>query len=76
MGIQAVSTGDESAHVKGLKRLECAKAVGQPGYICDYVVTLSMNVTLPASLSEIMNSGQLTQARFVRMENGWMLMPN
>jgi hypothetical protein len=74
--IGAVSTGDESASIEGLKRLECAKAVGQPGYICDYVMSLSMNLTLPESLKSILSSGQVTQARFVRMAKGWMIMPN
>jgi hypothetical protein len=35
---------DQQAHITGLKRLECSKAMGKPGYICDYVVSFSVNV--------------------------------
>jgi hypothetical protein len=65
---------DQQAHITGLKRLECSKAMGKPGYICDYVVSFSVNVPLPPSMGQMMD-GQIAEARFLKIQNGWMLMP-
>jgi hypothetical protein len=65
---------DQQAHITRLQRLECSKAVGKPGYICDYIVGLSVNVPLPPSMGQMME-GQTAEARFLKMQNGWMMMP-
>ena len=62
-----------SMGLTGFKRIACEKAVGQPGFVCDYVISYSSS---SRSMAEILDaigaSGAVTQGRFVQMQNGWL----
>jgi hypothetical protein len=74
MLINSQGNYDQQAQITRLKRLECSKAVGKPGYICDYILGFSVNVPLPPLMGQMMD-GQITEARFLKAENGWMMTP-
>lgn len=58
------------------RKIACEKAQGEPGYYCDYSAGLSTNLALPPSMAGMLQQAAVAQARFVRRENGWMMMPS
>lgn len=49
---------------------------GYPGYRCDYIIGLSQsNPIMTGWLGSLLRSGQLTEARFVKSQFGWLLVP-
>jgi hypothetical protein len=70
------SSNDQQASITGLQRLGCTKAEGHVGYMCEYIASMSVNVPLPPSMKGLMEGGQVTEARFVHMQNGWMMVGN
>ncbi|MBK7237494.1 MAG: hypothetical protein IPI02_18365 [Sterolibacteriaceae bacterium] len=58
------------------QKLGCEKAVGQSGYVCDFAIGLQTNgLAVPASLRDIMQSGNAGQGRFLRQGDYWLFLP-
>lgn len=64
-----------SFNLSRFEKIACEKAQGKPGFICDYVAGMGSNMRhLPPSLAALMQNGQMTQARFVRQGNRWLIL--
>ena len=61
--------------VSRFQKIACEKAQGEAGYQCDYVAGFAGNLNLPPSLGTLVKNGEMTQARFVRQDRGWLLIP-
>jgi hypothetical protein len=73
--LSAAAMGNTSVSIAAFKKLDCAPAVGMPGYMCDYTAQLSATGNNPyfnQILSQL--SGELVSARFIRGPGGWILM--
>ena len=80
LAILGASGGDRrydfTAEITTFRKLGCEKALGRPGYVCDYLAGMSQNnPAMTGVLGNMMRAGEVTQARFVRLENGWLLLP-
>jgi hypothetical protein len=68
--------GELSFQVERLEKLGCAPAVGQPGFICDYVVSMSGNSPyFRGALGEILADGNVGQGRFLKQGDQWTVLP-
>lgn len=57
---------DFTAKITEFKKVECAKAVGVPGFVCDYEIAVSQNnPAFTGTLGKIMEGTNLTEARFL-----------
>jgi hypothetical protein len=67
---------DFSIKITDFKKVECAKAVGVPGFVCDYEIGLSQNnPALRGTLGKLMEGTDLTEARFLYTGNSWIMAP-
>jgi hypothetical protein len=67
---------DFTVKITEFKKIECAKAVGVPGFVCDYEIALSQNnPALAGAFGKIMEGTDLTEARFLYTGNGWIMAP-
>jgi hypothetical protein len=57
------------------RKIACEKAQGEPGYYCDYSAGMNSNLNAPPSMAGMMQRGSVSQARFVKRESGWLMMP-
>jgi hypothetical protein len=58
-----------------LQKVGCAPAVGQAGYMCDYVAGFEGNTQLPPSMDALVRNGSVGQARFIRVGDAWQMLP-
>lgn len=73
----APGTAAPSMQATNFRKIACEKAQGEAGYWCDYTAGIAMNMPmLPRSMSSMMEQGAVSQARFVRTDNGWLMLPN
>lgn len=79
LGVGVTSNGQNVGapqfQVSNFRKIACEKAQGQAGYQCDFVAGMAGNLNLPPSLAGLMRNGEMAQARFVRQEAGWLLIP-
>lgn len=61
--------------ISRFQKIACEKAQGEAGYYCDYVAGISGNLNLPPSMADMVSAGSVSQARFVRRDAGWLLLP-
>lgn len=77
LAVYANGSNDKSDYmikITKFKKISCTKAVGKPGYKCDYILNLSENT--PAVLGVFgltTRGGGQTQGRFVHSDDGWTL---
>lgn len=57
-------------------KLGCAKANGQPGYVCDYVIGFASNSPFArGAINKMTGGGNSGQGRFLRRDNEWIYLP-
>jgi hypothetical protein len=67
--------GEVGFRVKEFRKLGCAKAQGQPGWVCDYVASLSGAGSM-AAMNSLVGGASMSQGRFVPRGGGrWLLIP-
>jgi hypothetical protein len=67
---------DFTAEITEFKKVECAKAVGVPGFVCDYEIAVSQNnPAFTGSLGKIMEGTSITEARFLYTGDRWIMAP-
>ena len=65
--------GALNVHVTRFEKIACEKAQGKAGYVCDYVHGFGTNMQ-NQSADSLSRGGSVTQARFVRRGDGWILL--
>lgn len=64
-----------ATRLANFEKIACEKAQGKPGYVCDYRAGMDIDMgNLPPSMRHLMAGGQITQGRFVKRGNGWMVL--
>jgi hypothetical protein len=67
---------DFTIKITSFKKTECVKANGHPGFVCDYEIALSQNnPALTGTLGSIMEGTNITEARFLHADGGWIMAP-
>ena len=67
---------DFTVKITVFKKVECAKANGHPGFVCDYEIALSQNnPALTGVLGTMMQGTNITEARFLYVDPGWIMAP-
>ena len=62
--------------VSRFEKIGCEKAQGETGYRCDYVAGFAGNMNMPPSMGVLMKQGSISQSRFVRRGDRWLLLPD
>jgi hypothetical protein len=77
LGVGTGGTFSMSVEISNFRKVACAEAVGQPGYICDYVLNFrTNNPNIQPILARALGpSGSVTQGRFVRQDRTWVRLP-
>lgn len=76
---QFIGSGGQGAaqsELKSFRKLACAPAQGQPGYVCDYAFSIDTNNPLlqQGYLADIMHSPGAGQGRFVPYQGEWLFL--
>jgi hypothetical protein len=67
---------DFTMEITAFKKIECAKAVGHPGFVCDYEIAVSQNnPAFAGTLGTLMEGTNITEARFLHADQGWIMAP-
>ncbi|MCY1295584.1 hypothetical protein D9M70_449310 [compost metagenome] len=63
--------------VNNFEKIACAKADGQPGYVCDYFIGMSSNSPqMGGAMGDMMRQGGAGQGRFIKRQDSWLFLPN
>ncbi|MCY1455661.1 hypothetical protein D9M71_728090 [compost metagenome] len=75
--VGAGTSGGMQVEVSDFEKIACAKADGQPGYVCDYYLGMSTNSpAMGGATGDMMRQGSAGQGRFIKRQNGWLFLPN
>lgn len=77
LGMLAAGGGSEfRMRLTRFEKLGCAGAVGQAGFICDYVLGFQSNSPfMQGRMEELMKAGSMSQGRFIKFDGGWQFTP-
>lgn len=75
--IAGQSGGAQPMKISQFRKLGCAPAAGQAGYVCDYVLGVSGGAmaNMGSVMGSMLASGSNSQARFIRSGQGWTTVP-
>ena len=67
--------GAEAMKITSFEKLGCERASGKPGYVCDYLVSMSGGAmrAMGPSMTAMFGDGNAAQARFLKTKSGWMV---
>lgn len=67
--------GGEAIKITKFEKLGCDRASGKPGFICDYMISISGGVTraMGPTMNAIYGSGGAAQARFLKTKSSWIV---
>lgn len=66
---------DLAYKITGFKKIDCGRAQGAPGYVCDYAISYSSNNQfMNNTMKSLVPSGMTATGRFVYQSNGWLKM--
>ena len=65
---------DLHATITHFRKVKCARATGEPGFTCDYIVGLDQsNPIMNTSLGDLLRAGGVAEARFLHAGSGWIM---